>query len=211
MVGHMSGHMRLTALRPVRPGDHARADAIVAAAKIAMAPYQDYRKALADGYKIFLPNVPQAQYHFTHYGHALEAWVHFNPLKPTSLLYKKTPDGGFRLLGVMYTDRFGASEDELDRRIPLSIARWHQHINFCKAPRGEEAEYFGPQARFGLLGSITTREACEAAGGKFYPHFFGWMVHVYPYKRDPKRIWALTEADPGADMDHLVMPGMQMK
>jgi hypothetical protein len=30
-----------------------------------MAPYQDYRKALADGYEIFFPNIPQPQYHFT--------------------------------------------------------------------------------------------------------------------------------------------------
>ena len=37
----------------------------MAAAKTAMAPYEDYHKALADGYQIFLPNVPQPQYHFT--------------------------------------------------------------------------------------------------------------------------------------------------
>ena len=61
---------------------------------------------------------------------------HFDPLKPTSLLYKKKADGGYKLVGVMYTDRVDATEDELNERIPLSIARWHQHINFCKAPKG---------------------------------------------------------------------------
>ena len=190
MAGGMSGkmaHMYMTSLRQPSPGDIQRADAIVAAAKAAMAPYQDYRKALADGYKIFLPNIPQPQYHFTNYEHGLEARRHFDPSKPTSLLYRKTSDGGYKLVGVMYTDRVDASEEELNERIPLGVARWHQHINFCKAPMGKKLEYFGPHAQFGLLGSITTKEACEAAGGEFYPHVLGWMVHVYPYETEPER------------------------
>ncbi|MGA7316084.1 MAG: hypothetical protein WBX22_19180 [Silvibacterium sp.] len=208
---HMSGHMYMTSLRPPNAGDQQKADAIVAAAKAAMAPYQDYHKALADGYEIFLPDVPQSQYHFTKYEYGREAWLRFDPLKPTSLLYRKTADGGYKLIGAMYTDRVDASEDELNERIPLSIARWHQHINFCKAPAGQKATYFGPSAKFGLLGSITTREACEAAGGEFRPHLFGWMVHVYPYETDPKKIWSTEDDDQGHDnMDHSVMPGMKM-
>ncbi|HZD50355.1 MAG TPA: hypothetical protein VE178_16550 [Silvibacterium sp.] len=210
-MAHMAGHMYMTSLRPPKPGDQQKADAIVAAAKGAMAPYQDYRKALADGYRIFLPDVPQAQYHFTQYAYAFEARSRFDPLKPTSLLYKKTPDGGYKLIGVMYTDRVDATEDELNDRIPLSIARWHQHINFCKAPAGQKAAYFGPDAKFGLLGSITTEQACEAAGGEFHPHIFGWMVHVYPYEADPAKIWSTDDDDQGHDnMDHSAMPGMKM-
>lgn len=211
-MAHMQGHMYMTTLRPPKPGDHEKADAIVAAAKAAMAPYEDYRKALADGYEIFLPNVPQRQYHFTKYEYGREARSHFDPLKPTSLLYKKTADGGYQLVGAMYTDRVDATEEELDSRIPLSVARWHQHINFCKAPAGQKSEYFGPDAKFGLLGSITTREACEAAGGEFLPHLFGWMVHVYPYETDPKKVWSIDDDDQGHDnMDHSAMPGMKMK
>jgi hypothetical protein len=210
-MAHMAGHMYMTVLRPVKPGDQQKADAIVAAAKAAMAPYQDYHKALADGYKIFLPNVPQPQYHFTKYEYGLEARSQFDPSRPTSLLYKRTPDGGYTLVGVMYTDRVDATEDELNDRIPLSIAHWHQHINFCKAPAGEKAAYFGPDAKFGLLGSITTKEACEAAGGVFHPHVFGWMVHVYPNEADAKKIWAVDDDDQGHDnMDHSAMPGMKM-
>ena len=37
----MSGHMYLTTLRPPQPGDQQKADAIVAAARAAMEPYQD--------------------------------------------------------------------------------------------------------------------------------------------------------------------------
>src|SRR5580698_11449320 len=74
-MAHMAGHMYLTSLRPVQPGDQEKADAVVAAAKKAMAPYEDYHKALADGYRIFLPNVPQAQYHFTKYENGRDAWL----------------------------------------------------------------------------------------------------------------------------------------
>lgn len=211
MSGVKMAHMYMTALRQPSPGDPQKADAIVAAAKAAMAPYQDYRKALADGYEIFLPNLPQPQYHFTNHEHGLEARQRFDSSKPTSLLYKKTADGGYKLVGVMYTDRVDASEAELNERIPLSVARWHQHINFCKAPAGKRIEYFGPQAKFGLLGSITTREACEAEGGEFYPHLLGWMVHVYPYETDPRKIWSTEDDDHGHDnMDHSTMPGMKM-
>jgi hypothetical protein len=210
-MAHMAGHMYLTSLRPLKPGDRQKADAILAAAKQAMEPYQDYRKALADGFKIFLPNIPQPQYHFTNYENGRDAATHFDPLKPTSLLYKKTDDGGYKLVGAMYTDRVDANEDELNDRIPLSIARWHQHTNFCKAPAGQKAAYFGPGAKFGLMGSITTREACEAAGGVFLPHIFGWMVHVYPYEADPGKIWSVDDDDRGHDnMDHSAMPGMKM-
>jgi hypothetical protein len=210
-MAHMPGHMYITTLRPPQPGDQQKADAVVAAAKSAIAPYEDYRKALADGYEIFLPDVPQVQYHFTQYSYALEARFHFDPSKPTSLLYMKTPDGGYKLVGAMYTDRVNATEDELNERIPLSIAHWHQHINFCKAPVGQKAAYFGPDAKFGLRGSITTKEACEAAGGQFRPHLFGWMVHVYPNEADASKIWATDDDDQGHDnMDHSAMPGMKM-
>jgi hypothetical protein len=214
-MAHMSGHMYMTTLRPMRPGDRQKADAVVADAKKAMDPYQDFRKALSDGYQIFLPNIPQPHYHFTKAEYGRAARTQFDPLKPTSLLYKKTADGGYRLVGAMYTDRVDASEDELNERIPLSVAHWHQHTNFCKAPPGQKAAYFGPDAKFGLLGSINTREACEAAGGVFLPHVLGWMVHVYPYETDPKKIWATDDDDEGHDnMDHnampAAMPGMKM-
>jgi hypothetical protein len=210
-MAHMGGHMYMTTIRPLMPGDKAKADAIVTAAKEAMEPYKDYKKALADGYEIFLPNIPQPQYHFTKADYGRAAWTHFDPLKPTSLLYKKNADGRYMLVGAMYTDRVTANEDELNDRIPLSIARWHQHVNFCKAPAGQKAAYFGPDAKYGLMGSINTREACEAAGGTFLPHVFGWMVHVYPYETDPKKVWSVDDDGDGHDnMDHSAMPGMKM-
>ena len=211
-MAQMSGHMYMTELRPVSAGDRQKSDALVQAAKAAMAPYKDYRKALYNGYEIFLPNVPQSQYYFTKYQYGLEARSHFDPLKPTSLLYNKTADGGYDLVGAMYTDRVDATEEELNERIPLSIARWHQHINFCKAPKIQKAAYFGPDAKFGLRGSIKSKETCEAADGEFFPHVFRWMVHVYPYETDPQKNWSIDDDDQGHDnMDHSAMPGMKMQ
>jgi hypothetical protein len=207
----MMGHMYMTALRPLQPGDQQRADTIVGAAKTAMEPYKDYHRALADGYRIFLPNIPQPQYHFTNYPNGRDEARRFDPLKPTSLLYKKTAGGSYNLVGAMYTDRVTASEEELNERVPLSIARWHQHVNFCKAPLGHWADYFGKNPKFGLMGSINTLEDCEAAGGVFIPHVFGWMVHVYPYETDPAKIWSVDDDDRGHDnMDESAMPGMKM-
>jgi hypothetical protein len=61
------------------------------------------------------------------------------------------------------------------------------------------------------MGSIHTREDCEAAGGVFLPHVFGWMLHVYPYEHDPAKIWSIDDDDQGHDnMDHSAMPGMKM-
>ncbi len=187
----MGPHMRMTELRPLRPGDQQRADQIVQAAQDVMRRYADYRDALADGFRIFMPRLPQKMYHFTSGWYAMEAAFGLNPEHPTSLLYEKTSSRGYRIIGVMYTAPAKSGMEELDARAPLSIARWHEHVNFCAAPRGHEGEYFGPHARFGLLGSITTEQQCAAAGGRFRPQIFGWMVHVYPNQKTQDAIWSV--------------------
>jgi hypothetical protein len=40
-------------------------------------------------------------------------------------------------------------------------------------------------------GSIATADACAAAGGRFFPQLFGWMVHVYPFEKTSEKIWAV--------------------
>jgi hypothetical protein len=184
----MSAHMYMTTLRPANPGDEKRAEEILAQLRPAIEKYKDYRVALADGFKIFGPNVPQPQYHFTNYAYAFAANFDFNPAHPTSLLYKKTSDG-YQLVGAMYTARKLASEDDLNTRVPLSVARWHKHTNLCLPPRGTSLQQANFK-EFGLHGSIATQEACEQAGGRWFPQIFGWMVHVYPYETDPAKIWA---------------------
>jgi hypothetical protein len=186
----MGPHMKMTALRDPKPGDKEKADQVAKAARAVADKYQDYKVALADGYQIFHPEVPQKMYHFTNYSNAFQAWMEFDPSRPTSLLYEKHGDG-YKLIGVMYTDRKGASEDELNDRIPLSIAQWHAHVNLCLPPPDKKQEAIPPNAKYGLRGSIANKEDCEAAGGKFMPQIFGWMVHVYPYKQKPEDVWSV--------------------
>lgn len=187
---HMDSHMRLTALRDLRPGDRERAEKIVEQVRPALEKYRDYNNALADGYRIFLPNVPQKMYHFTNWLYAMGAAVTFDPTKPTSLLYEKHGND-YKLIGAMYTAPVRFSEQQLDERIPLSVAQWHQHVNMCRPPQGREIEMLGANPKFGLAGSISTRAECEAAGGTFMPHVFGWMVHVYPWEKTPDEIWSV--------------------
>lgn len=182
----MMCHMYMTPLRPMQPGDEERAKEIVAAVEKTLDKYQDYKKAIADGYVQGNPDVTQPQYHFNNDANARAADTHFDPTKPTSLLYRQTPTQKFKLEGVMFTARPDATEDELNERIPLSIGRWHRHINFCAAPADKVKEYFGDHPKFGMFGSIHTKEACDAEGGKFIPYVFTWMIHVFPYESDLK-------------------------
>ncbi len=112
MEGHMDmgPHMKMTALRDPRPGDAARAHEVAEQARKASEKYTDYQTALADGYKIFHPEVAQKMYHFTNYGYAMEAAFRFNPEHPTSLLYEKHGDS-YKLIGVMYTAPKRFTED----------------------------------------------------------------------------------------------------
>ncbi|HKW45608.1 MAG TPA: hypothetical protein VJN22_08115 [Candidatus Eremiobacteraceae bacterium] len=185
----MGPHMKLTTRRSLQAGDRERANAVVAALRVTLSRYSDYRVAQGDGYKQFMANVKQQRYHFTNWVNALAAERSFDPARPTSLLYERSGDG-YKLVGAMYTAPKSATPDELDARIPLSIARWHQHVDICWGPRGtDRSKYMGPGAQFGLVGSIDTQTACDAAGGRFQPVLFNWMVHVYPFETDPASVW----------------------
>lgn len=185
-------HLHMTKPRPANAEDQRRADEIVEQLRASIAKYKDYQAALNDGYRIFMPNVPQPEYHFTNYENGFLEAFEFNPARPTSLLYKKTASG-YELVGAMYTMPKRATEEQLNERVPLSVATWHQHTNLCLPPRG--ARRHADWTKFGLRGSISTKEACAAAGGTFYPVVFGWMVHVYPYEDSTAKIFAMHHHD----------------
>jgi hypothetical protein len=197
MEGHhmdMGPHMKMTELRPLKPGDQERAEKVVESARRVAEKYKDYHTALNEGFQIFLPNVPQKTYHFTNYSYAFEASFAFNPEHPTSLLYEKHGDD-YKLVGVMYTAPKRFTEDDLDQRVPLSVAQWHEHVNFCSPPAVLKLEPLSAHPKFGFHGSISTKEECEANGGTFKPLVFNWMVHVYPLEKTDAEIWAV-------DRDH---------
>ena len=200
MEGHMDmgPHMKMTALRPSKPGDAERAQQVVEAARQASEKYTDYHVALADGFKIFHPEIPQKMYHFTSVKYAWENARNFNPEHPTSLLYEKHGDD-YKLVGVMYTAPKRLTEEQLDQRVPLSVAQWHEHVNFCIPPLGHFKEMRDPHPQFGFKGSIATQEACDAAGGTFFPVVFNWMVHVYPFEKDQANVWSVERRHGDAD------------
>lgn len=187
-----SEHLHMTEVRPQTAADVARANEIVKELRAGIDKYRDYHVALNEGYKIFLLNLPQPEYHFTKYGNGFMQSFRFDPSQPTSLLYRKTADG-FELVGAMYTMPKRATEEQLNERIPLSVAMWHLHTNLCMPPRSEMQT--ADWSKFGLKGSIATLDACNAAGGNFHPSIFGWMVHVYPYQDSLDAIFAMHHHD----------------
>ncbi len=185
---HMEAHMRWSAPRAETRGDLARASDIVSTLRASLVKYKDYKAAIADGYQPFLPNLDLPMYHFTNYRLAIADAFRFDAAKPSSLLYRKHATG-YELIGVMYTAPRRFSEAQLDERVPLSIARWHQHVNICLPPGTPVERARADWTRFGFTGSIATESACKKAGGRWHPIIFGWMVHVYPFEETQEKIW----------------------
>jgi hypothetical protein len=187
---NMALHMTWSDPMPANAADQARAAEMVATLKTALDRYKDYRVAEADGYEPFHPELKnQAMVHFTKWSYALKAQFTFDPAEPTSLLYKPTDNGGYELVGAMYTAPKRWSEQDLNARVPLSVARWHKHVNICVPKKGVDRTTVD-WSKFGPNGSIATEQECDAAGGRFYPTLFGWMVHVYPWETNPQEVWA---------------------
>jgi hypothetical protein len=188
-------HMTMTTRTPARAGDAARAAAIADTVRRAIEKYRDYRVALGEGFTIFHAEVPQKVYHFTSKSNALASVLSFDPARPTSLLYRKTGDG-YRLVGAMFTAPKRYTPEQLNERVPLSVAEWHMHTKLCFPPRGQGQAMLPAgkvPSRFGFRGTIDTEGACSAAGGRFFPSVFGWMVHVSPWEKDPALVWGTHE------------------
>ena len=191
MAGTVSNedlHLRLTPLRRPARGDSARAAQILATMRQELVKYRDVRVAEADGFRQFLPGAALPIQHFTNVRFAFQSRDRLDPARPTSLLYERAADSSLTLVGAMFTAPPQTSDGELDARVPLSIARWHQHINWC-LPRLAEARQRWRETRngqpvFGPKSPIATAQACEAVGGRFRPRMFGWMVHVMAFSPD---------------------------
>lgn len=189
----MAKHMAYSPTRPLTIQDSVRSAQIINQLRQAIAKYLDVKVAEDDGYKMFAPEIKnQPQYHFTKAGNALRNQFGFDPGRPTSLLYKKNSEGQFVLIGAMYTASKRTSVEELDQRVPLSVARWHRHVNWCVPRRNQKdrwSETKDGRPVFGPLG-VATRDECDAAGGHFIPQAFGWMVHATTFAgNDLKSIW----------------------
>ncbi|HMI47151.1 MAG TPA: hypothetical protein VK481_00610 [Gemmatimonadaceae bacterium] len=201
----MAKHMAYSSPRPFTAADSVKAALVINELRQAIAKYQDVGVAEADGYKMFAPQIRnQPQYHFTKKWNAVRNQFGFDPARPTSLLYTKDSNGRFHLIGAMYTASKGTSEEDLNERVPLSVAHWHRHVNWCiPARRAKErwTETKNGRPVFGPLG-VATREECDAADGRFIPQAFGWMVHANTFAgNDLKSIWH----DDHMDHDHAMI------
>ena len=181
-------HMEMTPVRPLAPGDSARAAAVAAELRTAIARYRDTATAVADGYRMFAPQIKnQKVYHFSSNWMGIQEAFRFDPSKPTSLLYKKRPNGAFELVGAMYVAPKRFTLEQLDARVPLSVARWHKHVNWCLPPRGQPERWLERKdghALFGPESPIVTKADCDSAGGTFRDSIFGWMVHANVFAGD---------------------------
>jgi hypothetical protein len=190
MVSNEDLHLRLTPARAPAPGDSARAAEILAVMRRELVKYRDVRVAESDGFRQFLPGAAAPIQHYTKLAWAIESRSRLDPARPTSLLYERAADGSLKLVGAMFTAPAAVSDSELNARLPLSIARWHEHVNWCLPPLAEARRRWGEtkdgQPVFGPKSPIATQAACDAVGGRFRPRIFGWMVHVMAFTdQDP--------------------------
>ena len=192
MSGPMSAEaMKHLELSPARRGtrdDSLRASRVVSRLRLALEKYGDTTAAVADGYRMFAPQIKQQRvFHFTSYRHAFMEGFRFDPEKPASLLYTKDASGRFKLIGAMYTAPKRMSVDKLDERVPLSIARWHKHVKWCVPRRGQASRWFETREGkpiFGPESPIDTKAACDEVGGLFFASPLGWMVHANVFAGD---------------------------
>jgi hypothetical protein len=216
-AGNEALHMVMTPKRPVSAGDSARAATVATTLRASIAKYADTATAVADGYRMFAPQIKnQRVYHFTRGWNAVQEAFRFDPAKPTSLLYTKGVDGSLHLVGAMYTAPKRFDPAKLDERIPLSIAQWHKHVKWCVPPRGQGARWlerangapvFGPES------PVATKADCDAVGGTFYADPLGWMVHANVMtSSDAAVIWGDHHAghDMHDGMKHEEHEGMMM-
>ena len=185
MVSNEDLHLRLTPARAPAPGDSARAAAVLATMRQELAKYRDVGVAEQEGFREIIPTPGAPVHHLTKLEWAFLARKQLDPARPTSLLYQSNANGGLTLVGAMFTAPPQTSDDDLNARLPLSIVRWHEHINWCLPPlrdaRRRWREARNGQPVFGPKSPIATAEACEAVGGRFRPRLFGWMVHVMAF------------------------------
>jgi len=195
-------HMQMSLKSKQQPGDEQRAQTIVLAARGVLVHYADVKTALRDGYKPFHPTGRMGEeVHYTNYRVARREQRQVDYDHPGSILYKRTAEG-MQAVGVMYTAPQDTTAEQLNAIVPLSIATWHRHVDFCGGPRSlPRDQQFGPRAQFGPQGSIHTEEACRQAGGLWIPVVFGWMTHVYPSANAPNEIWGGMDMAMDANTD----------
>ena len=122
------------------PDQQAAAAQLYAETKAAIAPYQDWHRAWAAGYRPggsqTLPSTHWMNQEFVKAGYVLD------PRHPQGLVYANTPHGPV-LLGAMFQMR-NIGQFGPDPGGPLTA--WHEHENICVTPFGFEFSLMTPYA-----------------------------------------------------------------
>jgi len=188
-------HIEFGPGRAATADDSTRADLLLVRMRGSLGKYRDVRVAAADGFE----ELPGSEgkhtlHHLTNWSWARAAARSFDPVRPASLLYREASDGTLALVGAMFVAAQNATPADLDRRLPLGLARWHRHVNWCAPRSGGGAAWLSVQDSVPIYGprsAIISPGACDTAGGTFYPHIFGWMAHVtITGSDDPSIVWS---------------------
>lgn len=192
LVGMSHQHMAMTPMHGPQTGDRERAAAVVAVAKSVLQRFPTVESAVAAGYNKFLPLSTLPVEHYVN-GKRLsdEQAGRIDPAQPSSLLFERTAHG-LKPIAVMYLAPPEATEAQLDAVVPLSVTRWHRHVDLCFAPGDDLQQKLSDDPRFGFAGTVVGETACHAAGGTWMPAYLGWMVHVWPNERNP---WGTVSHD----------------
>ena len=206
LLSDTNAHMRMAPARRQTRADVARARVVATTARAALMKYTDVSLAEQDGYQRFLPWLEdQDIYHYNNIQNVMISVDTFDVTRPVSLLYRKNKAKKLVLVGAMYSALPGATSAELDARLPISVAHWHEHVNFC-APRPDSVRAGAVPTDSATLTKwlkITSSDRCNTAGGIFLPRLFGWMAHAYLFgKLDTRSVWG------GEQHDHMKMPSM---
>ena len=192
---NMMKHMELTPTRPATHADSVKARQLAAELKRAIAKYQDTSVAVADGYRMFLPNVKDQQvYHFTNYGRAFKEAFRFNRDQPTSVLYSAGPTEALTLVGAMYTMPKSAKLDRLNDRGAARHRALAQARELVSAQERRTSAVLREdqrrQTQIGPESPIATRPECEVAGGEFHPNLSaGCCTPMLRGRRSRRDLW----------------------
>ncbi|MFN8557509.1 MAG: hypothetical protein U0531_09245 [Dehalococcoidia bacterium] len=151
------------------------ADAMLTLARSATEKYRDVQVARADGYVQLSQVLPGVGAHFVHPDLATSGA--FDLFRPSTLLYDRTAQGDFELVGVSWS----IPRNPGDRTPPAyfgPLARWHYHESLCFVTRNGALSAGGD-----------TAAGCRAAGGVFVPES-GWVLQAWLFRPSPEGVFA---------------------
>jgi hypothetical protein len=148
------------------------------------ARFEDIEAALREGYRQ-VTGAFEGMAHFLHYGYWRDGRV-LDPARPESLMYVQLPDGGWKLVGVMFLMPDGTPGP----RIGGPLTAWHAHDNLCASPVTLQITAFASEGGRCPLGSISL--------GKTPEMMHVWVIDnpygVFSDDMDPKELLEIITA-----------------